>query len=142
MNPSDTESLLAAARRAQLQAYAPYSRFRVGAAIRTRSGTIYAGCNVENAAFPVGSCAEAAAVAAMIMGGEREIAEALVLGEGEVPATPCGACRQILSEFAGAGTQVHAANSAGVQATFTLGELLPHGFGPANLPAHGARTAE
>jgi cytidine deaminase len=140
MNSSNLDSLLAAARQAQSQAYAPYSRCKVGAAIRTRSGTIYAGCNVENAAYPVGTCAEAAAVAAMILGGEKEIAEVLVVGDGEVAATPCGACRQILSEFAAAGTLVHAASRKGIQATFALGELLPHGFGPANLPAPATRT--
>jgi cytidine deaminase len=140
MNSTDTDSLLAAARRAQARAYAPYSGLAVGAAIRTRSGTLYAGCNVENAAYPVGTCAEAAAVAAMILGGENEIAEVLIVSTGEAAPTPCGACRQILSEFAGAGTQVHAANRAGVQASFALADLLPHSFGPANLPAPEART--
>lgn len=134
MNSADSDSLLAAARQAQLRAYAPYSRFRVGAAIRSGSGAIYTGCNVENAASPVGTCAEAAAVAAMVLGGDREIAEILVCGDGAVAPTPCGACRQILSEFAAAGARVHAANQAGLAATFQLGELLPHGFGPANLP--------
>lgn len=142
MNGHDTDSLLAAAREAQGRAYAPYSRFRVGAAIRTRSGTIYAGCNVENAAYPVGTCAEAAAVAAMILGGERDITEVLVVGEGESLAMPCGACRQILSEFASAGTQIHAADGNAVQATFAFAELLPHSFGPANLPAHQTRTTK
>jgi len=140
MNSNDIDSLLAAARQAQSRAYAPYSGLGVGAAIRTRSGTVYAGCNVENAAYPVGTCAEAAAVAAMILGGESEIAEVLIVSDGEAALTPCGACRQVLSEFAGAGTAVHAANRGGVQASFTLGELLPHSFGPANLPAPEART--
>jgi cytidine deaminase len=134
------DSLLAAARHAQSKAYAPYSGLRIGAAIRAVSGTIYAGCNVENAAYPVGTCAEAAAVAVMILGNERRITEVLIVGEGEVAPTPCGACRQVLNEFGSAGTPVHAANKSGVQASFVLGELLPHSFGPANLPASQARA--
>lgn len=142
MNCGDTDSLLAAACEAQVRAYAPYSCFKVGAAIRTSSGTIYAGCNVENAAYPVGTCAEAAAVAAMILGGESSIAEVLVVGDGEGGAMPCGACRQILSEFALADAAVHAASRTGVQATFALGELLPHRFGLTNLPVRATRTTK
>ena len=139
MDFAQADSLLNAAREAQFRAYAPYSGLKVGAAIRTSSGNIYAGCNVENAAFPVGACAEAAAVAAMILGGENQIAEVLVIGDGHSAPTPCGACRQVLNEFASAGTRVHAANQTGVQATFTLRELLPHSFGPADLPAPETR---
>lgn len=142
MDTSTIDSLFDAACRAQSRAYAPYSRFKVGAALQTSSGSIYAGCNVENAAYPVGTCAEAAAVAAMILGGERSIAEVLVVGDGEVAAVPCGACRQVLSEFVTAGARIHAANRAGVQATFAFAELLPHGFGPANLSAPDTRTTK
>jgi cytidine deaminase len=127
------DDLFEAAREAQGRAYAPYSRFRVGAAIRAESGRIHAGCNVENAAYPVGTCAEAGAVAAMLLAGDRVIAEILVYAEGPELCTPCGACRQRLREF-GAGTMaIHVAGPEGVRARFTLGELLPHAFGPDNL---------
>ena len=127
------DDLFEAAREAQGRAYAPYSRFRVGAAIRAASGRIHAGCNVENAAYPVGTCAEAGAVAAMLLAGDRAIAEILVYAEGPELCTPCGACRQRLREF-GAGTMaIHVAGPEGVSARFTLGELLPHAFGPDNL---------
>ena len=126
-------ALFAAARAAQLKAYAPYSRFNVGAAIRTSSGAIFAGCNVENAAYPQGACAEAGAISAMAMAGERRIAEILVIGDGEDLVTPCGGCRQRIREFAGPDTPIHIAGSEGVRATFTLDELLPHSFGPEHL---------
>ncbi len=124
------DALFAAARDAREKAYAPYSRFKVGAALRGVSGRIYAGCNVENAAYPVGTCAEAGAIAAMIAGGETRIAEALVLADSPEPVTPCGACRQRLAEFAGLDTPVHSAGETGLRVTFTLQELLPYGFGP------------
>ena len=124
------DAVFAAARDAREKAYAPYSRFKVGAAVRGASGRIYAGCNVENAAYPVGTCAEAGAIAAMIAGGDTRIAEALVLAESPEPVTPCGACRQRLAEFAGVDTRVHSADDAGLRVTFTLQELLPYGFGP------------
>jgi cytidine deaminase len=126
-------ALFNAARAAQLKAYAPYSRFTVGAAIRTPSGAIYAGCNVENAAYPQGACAEAGAISAMALAGERRIAEILVIGDGEALVTPCGGCRQRIREFAAADTPVHIAGPEGLRATFTLGELLPHSFGPEHL---------
>jgi len=124
-----------AARAARAQAYAPYSRFRVGAALRTMSGRVFAGCNVENAAYPVGACAEAGAIAAMIAGGERAIAAILVCGEGEALVTPCGACRQRIREFGAPDTAVLVADDAVVRARFTLEALLPHAFGPHNLRA-------
>jgi len=125
--------LFDAAVAAREHAYAPYSRFRVGAAIRAASGRIHAGCNVENAAYPVGACAEAGAVAAMVLAGDRAIAEILVLGEGPELCTPCGACRQRLREFGAAAVRIHVAGPEGVRRSFTLGELLPHSFGPDNL---------
>jgi cytidine deaminase len=129
----DRQDLLQAALAAQARAYAPYSGFCVGAAIRSESGTIYTGANVENASYPVGTCAETGAIAAMIAGGDRRIAEILVRGPGPALITPCGACRQRLREFGGAGTPVHAAGPGGIEASFTLGELLPMAFGPDNL---------
>jgi cytidine deaminase len=125
--------LFAAAKAAQARAYAPYSRFPVGAAIRAPSGAIYAGCNVENAAYPQGACAEAGAIAAMALGGERRIAEILVIGDGEGLCTPCGGCRQRIREFAAPTTPIHIAGPEGVRASFTLEELLPHSFGPEHL---------
>lgn len=122
--------LLAAARAARANAYAPYSNFSVGAAVRAEDGRIFAGANVENAAFPVGTCAEAGAIAAMIAAGGRRITDALVFGAGPELVTPCGACRQRLREFAGPETVIHVADENGVRETFTLGALLPEAFGP------------
>lgn len=131
MDPIDT--LFAAARAVQARAHAPYSRFHVGAALRDEAGAVHAGCNVENAAYPVGTCAEAGAIAAMIAAGGRRIAAILVLGDGAALVTPCGACRQRIREFAGPDTPIHVAGPEGVRRTFTLDELLPASFGPDNL---------
>ena len=121
------------ARAAREQAYAPYSKFKVGASLRGASGALYSGCNVENAAYPQGWCAEASAIAGMIRAGERRIVEVLVMGEGPPPCTPCGGCRQKLWEFADASVPVHVCNPAGWLMTTTVGELMPHAFGQANL---------
>jgi cytidine deaminase len=135
MLKSDSElaALFDAARAAQSKAYAPYSRFNVGAALRTPSGAIFSGCNVENAAYPQGACAEAGAIGAMALAGERRITEILVVGDGEGLCTPCGGCRQRIREFADPATPIHVAGPEGVRASFTLGELLPHAFGPEHL---------
>ena len=132
-NDSELTALFDAARAAHGKAYAPYSRFNVGAALRTPSGAVFSGCNVENAAYPQGACAEAGAIGAMALAGERRIAEILVIGDGEGLCTPCGGCRQRIREFADAATPIHVAGPAGVRASFTLGELLPHAFGPEHL---------
>jgi cytidine deaminase len=132
---TDLDRLFAAARQAQERAYAPYSRFKVGAAILTPAGTIAAGANVENAAYPQGQCAEASAIGAMILAGEQRIAALLVIGNGDALVTPCGGCRQRIREFAGPETPIHVAGPDGLKATFTLSELLPHSFGPENLSA-------
>jgi cytidine deaminase len=129
---SGLEELFAQARAAQQRAYAPYSRFRVGAALRTEGGAVFSGCNVENAAYPLGVCAETSAISAMIAAGERRIAEILVLGPGPDRITPCGACRQRIAEF-GAGAFVHLADEQGVVETFALVDLLPRAFGPQSL---------
>ncbi|MGW9330669.1 cytidine deaminase [Bosea sp. NPDC055594] len=136
MGPATTEidALFAAATAAQARAYAPYSRFRVGAAILADDGAVYPGCNVENAAYPVGACAEAGAISAMVAGGSRAIRAILVVGPGEELVTPCGACRQRIREFAAPETPVLIAGTGGVRARFSLAELLPASFGPANLP--------
>jgi cytidine deaminase len=130
----DLDALFAAAKAAQARAYAPYSRFKVGAAILAEDGRVYPGCNVENAAYPVGACAEAGAISAMVAGGARAIRAILVLGDGEELVTPCGACRQRIREFAMPQTPVAIAGAEGIRARFSLAELLPASFGPANLP--------
>jgi cytidine deaminase len=127
--------LFAAAKAAQAAAYAPYSRFHVGAALRTPSGALFSGCNVENAAYPEGVCAEASAISAMALAGERRIAEILVIGDGEGLCTPCGGCRQRIREFTDGETLVHVAGPEGVRATFRLSALLPESFGPGHLRA-------
>ncbi len=129
----EINALFEAAKAAQAKAYVPYSRFRVGAALRDEHGAVHAGCNVENAAYPVGNCAEASAIAAMVLAGGRRIAEALVIGDGTELCTPCGGCRQRLREFTAGDVRVHVAGPEGVRRSFTLEELLPASFGPDNL---------
>jgi xanthosine phosphorylase len=132
------QDLFEAARAAFENAHAPYSKFRVGAALRTPSGRIFAGANVENASYPEGNCAEASALAAMVAAGERQIAEVLVLAAGERLCTPCGGCRQRLAEFAGPDVPIHLSDPQGLRRTVKLGELLPLSFalaGPAEEPS-------
>ncbi len=130
---SSLETLFEAARAVQAKAYVPYSRFKVGAAIATPEGHVFTGCNVENAAYPVGSCAEAGAISAMIAGGASRIGEIVVMGEGEHLVTPCGGCRQRIREFAAPDVRIHIAGPEGIRRSFTLDELLPFSFGPDNL---------
>jgi cytidine deaminase len=127
------EALLAAARAVRDKAHAPYSRFKVGAALLDEAGRIHVGCNVENSAYPQGLCAEAGAIATMVAAGGTRIVAAVVVGEGEQPCTPCGGCRQKLREFARDDMPVIVADMQQVRARFTLGELLPYGFGPEHL---------
>ncbi|ACI99653.1 cytidine deaminase [Rhodospirillum centenum] len=128
--------LFEAAAAARARSYSPYSRFKVGAAIRAEDGTVHAGCNVENAAYPQGQCAEATAIGAMVMAGAKRIVEIAVVG-GDAGSgllcTPCGGCRQRIREFAGPDTPIHVFDAGGAGRSFTLGELLPHSFGPDNL---------
>ena len=128
------EDLIKAAIAAMGRAYAPYSGFPVGAAILDEDEAIHAGANIENAAYPVGNCAEASAIAAMIMAGRKRITKIAVAGgDGELLCTPCGACRQRIREFAAAETPVLVCGPEGLQQSFTLAELLPASFGPENL---------
>ena len=127
------DRLVAAARAARERAYAPYSRFAVGAALLDEQGRVHAGCNIENAAYPQGLCAEASAIAAMVSAGERQIAAVLTICNGEVIGTCCGGCRQKIREFAGPDTPIYACGPEGIRATFTLDGLLPHSFGPEHL---------
>ncbi len=127
------DELFVTAKTARARAYAPYSRFPVGVALRSESGEVFAGCNVENAAYPLGVCAETSAISAMIVAGESRIAEILVLGPGPGRIAPCGACRQRIAEFASKTSLVHLADEAGGVSSFPFDELLPHPFGPASL---------
>jgi len=127
------DDLISAARSAREQAYAPYSEFKVGAAVRGRSGRIYAGCNVENAAYPQGWCAETSALAAMVLAGERELTEAAVIADSSNVVTPCGGCRQKLREFGRPELPIHLCDLNGLRHSVSLDELLPLAFGPAHL---------
>ena len=137
--PAPLSALFEAALKARGHAHAPYSHFPVGAALRSASGAIFAGCNVENAAYPSGLCAETAAIAAMVCAGEREIAALLVVGDGDEPLTPCGACRQRILEFATPDTLIYCSGASGPGVARTMDELLPLAFGPARL-AKGAAS--
>lgn len=127
------DELIAAARAAMERAYAPYSGFHVGAALRARDGSIHAGANVENSSYPQGQCAETSAIGALVAAGAREIAEVAVMGDGDEPCTPCGGCRQRLNELASPDTIVRLCAAGGARETMTLGELLPRAFGPERL---------
>ncbi|PPB81843.1 cytidine deaminase [Albidovulum inexpectatum] len=125
---SHDQSLIQAARAVRENAHAPYSGFKVGAAIRTPTGHVHVGCNVENVAYPEGTCAEAGAIAAMVAAGETEIAEIAIIADSPAPVPPCGGCRQKIAEFAGAETRVIMATTEGRIAEATVPELLPGGF--------------
>lgn len=122
--------LLHLAQRMMLRAHAPYSKFHVGAAVRAEDGSIHGGCNVENAAYPQGLCAEAGAIASLVAAGHKRILECVVVGPGPEVITPCGGCRQKLREFAGDDVPVHLCGPDGLHRTVTLGQLLPMSFGP------------
>ncbi len=123
-----TDALLAAARAAQAQAYAPYSGYRVGAAVETGGGAIFAGCNVENASYGLSLCAERVAVGNAMAGGQRQLRRIVIVSDSDPPAPPCGACRQVLAEF-GAGLMVESVGPGRTE-RWVLGDLLPSGFGP------------
>ncbi|HBZ45514.1 MAG TPA: cytidine deaminase [Maritimibacter sp.] len=127
------KSLLDEAKEIWPRAYAPYSGFNVGAAIRSPSGKIHVGVNVENAAYPEGTCAEAGAIAAMIAAGDTEIAEIAVVGDAPDPVTPCGGCRQKIAEFAPKGTRVTMGTMKGEALTLTIEDLIPHAFAKAQM---------
>jgi homotetrameric cytidine deaminase len=122
-----TPRLVDLAREAMARAYAPYSHFQVGVALRDELGALHTGANVENSAYPQGTCAEASAIGALVAAGGRQIREAVVMADTEL-IVPCGGCRQRLSELAGAETPIHLAGPEGIRRTVTLGELLPLAF--------------
>jgi cytidine deaminase len=126
--------LVEAARAVRENAHAPYSGFKVGAALRAASGRVYTGVNVENAAYPEGTCAEAGAIAAMVAGGDTRIAAIAVIADCPEPVPPCGGCRQRIAEFADGATPVTMATVAGARVTRRLDELLPGAFAAAHMP--------
>ncbi|MCF6274232.1 MAG: cytidine deaminase [Robiginitomaculum sp.] len=131
------KDLLKAAQAVRAHAYAPYSKFQVGAAVLGVDGNIYVGCNVENAAYPEGACAEASAISAMVAGGCTEIAQIAIVKKGakndDAKVAPCGGCRQKINEFAGADVPIFVQGKDGALQSYTLGELLPIAFGKSNL---------
>ena len=127
------QALIDAARAVRARAHAPYSRFAVGAAVVDEQGRIHAGCNVENAAYPQGWCAETSALAALVAAGGKRVMAVVVCGVADAPVTPCGGCRQKLREFAADDCPVWAVDLSAVRGHYTLGGLLPNGFGPDHL---------
>lgn len=125
--------LMELAKEVRENAHAPYSGFKVGAAIRSVEGRIHLGVNVENAAYPEGTCAEAGAIAAMIAAGDTQIAEIAVVGDAPDPVTPCGGCRQKIAEFAPKGTNVTMGTMAGAELVQSIEELLPYAFAKAQM---------
>lgn len=123
-------SLIDTARAVRENAHAPYSKFKVGAALRAASGTVYIGCNVENVAYPEGTCAEAGAIAAMVAGGDTKITEIAVIADSPKPVSPCGGCRQKIAEFADGDVIVTLTTTDGIIHQTTVGALLPGSFDP------------
>lgn len=121
-------SLIDSARAVRENAHAPYSKFKVGAALRAASGQVYQGCNVENVAYPEGTCAEAGAIAAMVAGGDTAIAEIAVIADSPKPVSPCGGCRQKIAEFATGDVKVTMATTDGMVLETTVAALLPGSF--------------
>lgn len=121
-------SLIDSARSVRENAHAPYSKFKVGAALRAASGAVYVGCNVENVAYPEGTCAEAGAIAAMVAGGDTAITEIVVIADSPKPVSPCGGCRQKIAEFAAGDVVVTLATIDGVVHETTVAALLPGSF--------------
>ena len=127
------ERLFEEAKKVRERAHVPYSQFKVGAALLSEDKTIIVGCNVENAAYPQSQCAEASAIGNLVSQGFSNIIEVVVIGSGDILASPCGGCRQRLREFASLNTPIHMCNINGHLKTLTLAELLPDSFGPENL---------
>ena len=134
ISTTELRALFAAARGARRHAYAPYSKFKVGAAVLDERGRVFAGGNVENAAYPQGWCAETSAIAALLAAGGQRVCAVAVAAAAPLPTPPCGGCRQKLAEFARPDCPVFVLGLRGaVRRSFTLGELMPFGFGPRHL---------
>ena len=121
-------TLIDAARDVRENAYAPYSKFKVGAALKSETGRVHVGCNVENVAYPEGTCAEAGAIAAMVAAGDSRFSEIAVIADSPVPVTPCGGCRQKLFEFATPDAQITLASLSGEVVVMAVADLLPGAF--------------
>ena len=121
-------TLIEQARAVRENAHAPYSKFKVGAAVQAASGAVYVGCNVENVAYPEGTCAEAGAIAAMVAAGETQIASVAVIADSPTPVSPCGGCRQKIAEFAGGDVVVTLATTDGTVLDTSVSALLPGSF--------------
>ena len=126
-------SYITATKEAMNKAYVPYSKYPVGALIVTDKGNTYTGCNVENASYPLGNCAEAAAIASMVMAGEKNIKLIYIMSQNDQGGCPCGGCRQRIREFSDIDTQVILCSPSGVQQRLLLTDLLPNSFGPEHL---------
>jgi len=124
---------ITATKEAMNKAYVPYSKYPVGALIVTDKGNTYTGCNVENASYPLGNCAEAAAIASMVMAGEKNIKLIYVMSQNDQGGCPCGGCRQRIREFSDIDTKVILCSPSGVQQRLFLADLLPNSFGPEHL---------
>lgn len=133
MTETPSDPLIEAATRVRENAHAPYSKFKVGAAVKAASGMIFTGCNVENASYPQGTCAEAGAIAAMVAAGETQIAEVAVIADCDMPVPPCGGCRQKLAEFAASDVKITMATIDGKRGTACLGDLLPGAFSKTSM---------
>jgi len=127
------ENYIKATKEAMSKAYVPYSNYPVGALIVTNNGNTYSGCNVENASYPLGNCAEAAAIASMVLAGEKYIRMIYVMTKNDEGGIPCGGCRQRIREFSDENTQIIMCSPDGVQQRINLSELLPNSFGPEHL---------
>lgn len=124
---SEWNELIEKAREAQTKAYAPYSKFRVGAALEGASGKVYLGCNVENASYRVTTCAEQSAISVAVISGERKFTRLALVADSPDPVTPCGACRQALVEFA-PDLQVYSVSRTGAEQRWKISELIPMAF--------------
>ncbi|WP_407268658.1 cytidine deaminase [Radiobacillus sp. PE A8.2] len=129
----DTKQLIEKAKEIRSKAYVPYSKFQVGAALLTKSGKLYLGCNIENAAYPVSCCAERVAIFKAISDGETDFQEIAVVADTKRPVPPCGSCRQVMSEFFEKDTKIHTSNLSNDQKTITMEELLPFSFSQSDL---------
>jgi len=127
------ENYIAATKEAMSKAYVPYYNYPVGALIVTDHGNTYSGCNVENASYPLGNCAEASAIASMVIAGEKKIKTIYVMTKNDEGGIPCGGCRQRIREFSDENTQIMMCSVDGVQQRINLSELLPNSFGPEHL---------
>lgn len=137
MPNNNLNSMLEIAQQTMQNSYSPYSRYKVGACIKTEDGTIFSGTNVENASYGLSVCAETAAISTMLSAGHKKIKDIVIIGKHHDHdvnlCVPCGACRQRIAEFSSPTTQIHLADEKGIQKTFTISELLPEAFGPEHL---------